>query len=373
MDTENQPISKEPLDTAVRQQRMKAWMPILHPVWVYVTLLLIAGGFIPIGLNLRSISDGIVEYAIKYDSHENGNWTECGIEKANEGKRCIIEFTINEDMKGPVMVYYEIENFHQNHREYSQSRDDSQLLGATKQSLNAEMTCDPLTKLKNKTDGREIRLNPCGLIANTYFNDVFEVLESQTTSNLTMIEEGIAWQSDLQYKFAQPKGFDSERCEDCNNCECDENWSCKEKYVDKNTGECWRYTYPDDENTQYLYETYPMIPPIEGVTNEHFVVWMRVATFPKFRKLYGYFDGDLKAGEVISFGTLANWEVKSFKGSKSLVLTTTSIYGGKNLQFGNCFLGVGGWCLITGLFFAIKHTFNPRKLAHEKYLKYKVD
>jgi hypothetical protein len=219
-------------------------------------------------------------------------------------------------------------------------------------------------------------MNPCGLIANTFFNDVFEFkpTDAQAEDNLEMIESGIAWQSDLEYKFRQPDGFKYEECEDCEDCNCDgSEWSCKEKHVDPKTQKCYRYFYPNDDTTQYLYETYPMISPIEGVTNEHFVVWMRISAFPNFRKLYGYFDTDIKAGQTLEFNVTANWDVRSFKGAKSLVLSTTSLFGGKNTQFGNCFIGLGGFFLIVATLFSLKHLLKPRKLANTKYLKYKVE
>lgn len=139
------------------------------------------------------------------------------------------------------------------------------LLGALKQNELEKLKCQPLNKLGNLT------LNPCGLIANTLFNDVFEFIPSdrQIESNLTMVEDGIAWQSDLEERFRQPDGFEVEECDDCNDCSCEDGskWSC---YTDKKTDTCYRYFYPDDDTTQYLYETYPdTVSPIEGVMNEH--------------------------------------------------------------------------------------------------------
>lgn len=188
-----------------------------------------------------------------------------------------------------------------------------------------------------------------------------------------MTEDGIAWNSDLDFKFSQPDGFKFEPCDDCNDCVCESpEWSCTEKHVDSD-GNCYKYFYPNDDTTQYLHETYNSISPIVGVTDEHFIVWMRIAAHPTFRKLYGYFENGFKAGDTVTFEIENNWIVDSFKGSKSLVITTTSAFGGKSDQLGGCFIGVGGICLLAGVFFALKHSFKPRKLADEKYLKYKVE
>lgn len=348
---------------------MRAWDPILDPVWVIVTLFIIAALFYPVGSHMLKMSRDIVEMVETYDSHVEGNFTNCGIDGANEGKVCTIQFEVEKDMKAPVLVYYELENFHQNHRDYEYSRDDSQLLGSLDVTENTELRCKPLLQLGN------ITLNPCGFIANTFFNDVITfVPNANSQSDLEMVEDGIAWKTDLTYKFKQPMGFKSMECESCDDCECTSpDWSCKEKYVDEN-GKCHKYFYPNDESTQYLYETYPMkISPLDGVTNEHFVVWMRVAALSNFRKLYGYFESDIKAGEILSFQVVNNWDVKSFKGSKALVVTTTNTFGGKNDGLGKSFITVGIFCAICGVFFSLKHLFKPRKLAHDKYLKYKEE
>lgn len=56
----------------------------------------------------------------------------------------------------------------------------------------------------------------------------------------------------------------------------------------------------------------------QGVTNEHFIVWMRTAALPQFRKLYGKIDTDIPAGTTLTFNVDAYFEVTSFGGKKSL-------------------------------------------------------
>lgn len=361
--------SRQPANTSLKQQRMAAWHPILHPVWVIWTLIVIAAICIPSGWKLRQVSNSVVEYIMEYDAYEGLEFRDCEIDTPNQGKNCTLVIEVKENMTAPVLIYYKIDNFHQNHLDYVVSRDDKQLLGSLDQDALSAANCEPLNKLGN------ITLNPCGLMANTFFNDVIKFVptDDQRNAGMEMIEEGIAWQSDLIYKFRQPDGFNYQKC-DCDDCECSSpEWTCKERWQDPKTGICYRYFYPNDNTTQYLYETYDMINPILGVTDEHFVVWMRNAAFVNFRKLYGYIEKDIMAGEVLTFSITANWDVKSFKGAKSLLVTTTSAFGGKNIQLGDCFMGVGVICLVAGVFFGLKHMIKPRKLADEKYLRYKED
>jgi len=41
---------------------------------------------------------------------------------------------------------------------------------------------------------------PCGLVAKSVFNDTYQ-LQDSTGKTIPIIESGIAWSSDIQYKF----------------------------------------------------------------------------------------------------------------------------------------------------------------------------
>lgn len=51
------PGANRPRDLALRQQRLKAWKPILDPKWVIAALLIIAAIFIPVGKSVRVDTD----------------------------------------------------------------------------------------------------------------------------------------------------------------------------------------------------------------------------------------------------------------------------------------------------------------------------
>ncbi len=140
-----------------------------------------------------------------------------------------------------------------------------------------------------------------------------------------MDETGISWESDRNKKFKQVTGFTSTcvastalapTCADLGSSYAD----CK-FYSNPVTKEQCVYWYPHDDTVQYLYESYPMVvSPLEGVENEHFIVWMRTAGLPTFRKLYGKINQHVRKGTVLTFNISANFEVESFDGTKSLQL-----------------------------------------------------
>lgn len=357
-------------------------------------------------------------------------------------------------MEAPVYLYYQLTNFYQNHRRYAKSYLVDQMLGTVYQSGSSALDeCEPLT------NNGSLILNPCGLIANTLFNDKITLATSSGTDGHPKLDTtGIAWPSDKQHKFAQPvqyckKGSSSSTtcsdpkvsghdvvgtpprppaslspllcsrrhahvrtllpacpdqppplscalqtgtdyefakvsatdsdvsdclgstCSDsicsslglpdgCKGYHCDdpEYYNCDAGY--------YAYYYPEDDTQQYLYETFPeVVSPLQGVNNEHFIVWMRTAALPTFRKLYGVIDTDLKKGSSVTIQVEANFDVDGFKGTKSLVLSTVTWFGGKNAFFGVAFLVVGSICLVVGVMLEANLLYNgPRKAGDRMYL-----
>jgi len=398
--------TKRPLDFALRQQRIESWNPILDPVWVIGALFVLGIVFVPVGFHIKALSDDVVELKDTYDSYEFYNGDSgakpCAIgNETNAGTDCTIQMTVPRDMEPPILIHYEIDNFYQNHKYYVDSRNDNQLLGSFERTKLTDEDCNPLNEING------VWLNPCGLIANTFFNDIISLEEGSAVSSdgnesLVMLETGIAWKSDLEFRFNQPDGFKYEECAACDNTCCneddddddDDGWPCNPepdnkgeaytfvdtdfKYTERTDASdeptCYRYHYPKQLETQYLYETYDMvIDPIEGVTNEHFAVWMRPAALPKFRKLYGWIEQPIAAGTVLKFNIKANWVVASFEGSKTLIVSTNNAFGGKNDWFGLYFIAFGIFCLIVGCFFMAKHILKPRKIGDKKYLHYKKE
>ena len=171
---------------------------------------------------------------------------------------CSLQFEIPEDMGPPVFLYYRLDNFYQNHRRYVQSLDKEQLEGqAVSSSTLGASKCEPLAV----DDDTNKVIYPCGLIANSQFNDTFflPVLlnpEDSDAANKTynMTNRGIAWDSDRELYGQTEYNFDE---------------VVPPPY--------WRTRYPNGYN-----EDFPF-PNLQD--DEQFQVWMRTAGLPHFSKL----------------------------------------------------------------------------------------
>lgn len=200
-------------------------------------------------------------------SQENYTWYSG---KTQNTDVCILSFEIPNNINPPVLFYYRLTNFYQNHRRYVKSLDINQLKGdAVSHNDIKSGECDPLDV---SPDGRPYY--PCGLIANSMFNDTFEnlnasnpqVVDGSFNSTYNFTNKGISWSS-----------------------EGDLYGKSKYKPSDVVPPPNWRDQFPDDG---YNSTTLPDLH-----TWEEFQVWMRTAGLPTFSKLAKRNDHDvLRAG-----------------------------------------------------------------------------
>ena len=186
-----------------------------------------------------------------------------GIDKLPSGVEiptttCSLLFDIPNDIGPPVLLYYRLTNFYQNHRRYVKSLDIEQMKGeALSNDTISGSSCDPL-KLNPDNDKAYY---PCGLIANSVFNDSFSSPllvtvghSSETNETYFMDNKGIAWESDRElYK------------------------PTKYTYDQVSPPRNWQLKYPDG----YTEDN----PPPNLQEDEEFQVWMRTAGLPTFSKL----------------------------------------------------------------------------------------
>ena len=281
------------------------WRPIPKIKTTVLCLEITGAIFIVIGIVILILSNQIKEIEIRYDNNPN-----CTI-----GHKCVINFTIPEEMEKNVFVYYRLKNFYQNHRRYLKSKSYKQLRGEILEESDIKDDCEPIILNKDLYDGiKSINTtnanntldpdgvaHPCGLIAKSFFNDTYE-LKPLIGEDIRISSEGIAWSID------------------------------KKKFKNSN-----------NYNIQW-----------KDVEDERFIVWMRPASLPDFRKPWGKIERNLQKGNYIL--TVDNkYPVESFKGEKYFILSTVNALGGKNYFLAILYFVVGGVSIAAGILFFIGH------------------
>jgi len=91
------------------------------------------------------------------------------------------------------------------------------------------------------------------------------------------------------------------------------------------------------------------------MTDEHFIVWMRTAGLPNFRKLWGKIEKDLDSENPYYVEIKNTYNVEDFSGTKSFVLSTTNMLGGRNYFLAVCYIVVGALCIVFAVIFFVAY------------------
>ncbi|XP_078436916.1 putative ALA-interacting subunit 2 isoform X2 [Wolffia australiana] len=272
---------------------------------------------LPTGLLVLRVSQSIVEIVDRYDNdcvpeEFRGNKV-AYIKDSSISKICIRQLRVMKRMKAPISIYYQLDNFYQNHRRYVKSRSDSQLQRGLKQQDTGQ--CQPL----DSSNG--LPIVPCGLIAWSLFNDTFDFFRGGVP--LAVNRKNIAWSSDRDRKF----GGD---------------------------------VFPFNFQNGTMAGGASLDPTLPLSEQEDLMVWMRVAALPSFRKLYGRIDADIDRGEIVEVRLVNNYNTYNFGGTKKLVLSTSHWLGAKNDFLGGACVSAGCVSVLMAVAAALLHVRNPR-------------
>nr|KAJ3422592.1 hypothetical protein HK105_007370 [Polyrhizophydium stewartii] len=276
-------------------------------------------------------------------------------------------------------MYYRLTNFFQNNRKYVKSFDSKQLLGYV-ESLTAD--CDPLgfpkdgaewvvangvnTTVRAESGKPRPQYYPCGLIANSLFSD--------DISNLTCINSNYAFPSgqicaagsnlNVQYQFDSSSiAWPSDSDKYGNIKDSLKNIPDSQIPTTLIPPPYWRKAFPKWANGYNASN----LPDLKSWTALQ--VWMRTAGLPTFRKLWGRNDNVLPHG-TWQLDIVQNFDVSHFSGTKSIVISSVSVLGGKNGFLGIAYICVGTVCCALGIAFLARHLIKPRKLGDHNYLSW---
>ncbi|KAI8894538.1 CDC50/LEM3 family [Globomyces pollinis-pini] len=374
-------MSKKPQNTAFKQQRLKSWQPLLIPKTVIPVLFFLGVVFIPVGVALFIAANNVNEVVLDYtncinatDSLAAPSFKNTGINKWKYDPTtniCLIEFNVPAQITAPVYIYYRLSNFYQNNRKYVSSFDLHQLSGATPTKLSP--SCEPVATVKAEANVK-VALNgvsrspaegavyyPCGLVANSQFSDVISDLKciqsdykfngafcNSTTVNYMFSATGIAWPADAQ-KYGDSKYKDLPE-EELNT-----------KVIPP---PFWQKSFPKWKDG-YNKTNFPDL-----ATDERFQVWMRTAGLPTFRKLWGVQKNSLLPSGTWQLEITQQFDTNKFGGTKSIVISSASLLGGKNTFLGSAYVLVGCLCVGLGVAFLIRNLVKPRKLGDHLLLSW---
>jgi hypothetical protein len=193
-------------NSTFRQNNMPAWRPGTSFFAQILTFFIFGGIFLLLGAILFFKTNSIDEVTFRYD-------IDCPAPTSpvhgSDNTVCTTTFEIDDTMEQPIYMYYQLENFYQNHRRYIKSKSVEQLGGEDLGVADLDV-CEPIITNRDlgfdyAADGKtkldpEAPANPCGLVAMSLFNDTYTLKDPKGAAVEVKFDD-IAWDSDKKNKF----------------------------------------------------------------------------------------------------------------------------------------------------------------------------
>merc|ERR1712180_254727 len=295
------------------EQKSRVYTPDYSPanLWKYYFGAAVAFGVLGLALAVQAwmVTEVVIDYTECCQPRPSG-WCTCEKNLVTDSEGGDV-FPI----QGPILIYYYIENFHQNHRGYEDDGDDKQLAGKTIEGAD----CANNTR----------NVQPCGFAANTIFTDKILDIKNDDTSRTSQVKVGMSHpklKEDLSYSmekyaYAAPKTSSGTQ--------------------KPNRPEAW----DDRMHNSYLKNDFSFM--------EDFKVWMRLAPLPKFRKLWYRMGDQMDKLDRGTIDILVKWPPGGVDSSlkipnlrKKIILTQQSFMGTKS--YSKCLIS-----LILAVFFVV--------------------
>eukprot|EP00405_Crypthecodinium_cohnii_P042710 CAMPEP_0206559476 /NCGR_PEP_ID=MMETSP0325_2-20121206/20417_1 /ASSEMBLY_ACC=CAM_ASM_000347 /TAXON_ID=2866 /ORGANISM="Crypthecodinium cohnii, Strain Seligo" /LENGTH=944 /DNA_ID=CAMNT_0054060985 /DNA_START=14 /DNA_END=2849 /DNA_ORIENTATION=- len=319
------PLLRKPPTNAFSQQSLPYMQNVLNTVRILCLSISIGILLLVLGIFVLDKSSEVKQFSVQYD----GEWRQPREAKEHEmiyspcaantatPNSCTIQVTVPEDMEPPISVVYEVTPFYQNYYSYQASVIFDQLKGTIVSDTYIDTYC---TSESTRVTASGQAIFPCGLVANSVFNDTIEFMEVSMKDD----DPRLTWDSDYD-RFANPA------------------------------------EYPDDDAYSWIYERYPTVTTkAKGVKNRHFVDWMFPSFFGYVRNTYGFIDDKLSQGQTLTMRINASYPVTSLEAEKRIVLSTRNGLGGRHSTLGWLLIGSGITCFVMARKLCPRTAGKPR-------------
>lgn len=188
----------------VLRQEMKSLTPKCDANCAIIFFSILCILFLFFGVPILIAATKIVEFSLDY--------TNC---ISDDKGYCTLNFSLDKTIPQPVFLYYEINNFYMNHRDFVKSRSFPQLRGDIHVDSSNNSKCEGARYIHEIFDNDTSRYftytghplkgddyaNPCGLIAKSFFNDSEYTLVNSKNFSIDIDDTDIANEYDRKYMF----------------------------------------------------------------------------------------------------------------------------------------------------------------------------